>query len=397
MVYGVTTWLDRAMESPRDLTHIGRGGVRRVTRAAIFAVAPLGLLLPVATACAPAPTFAVNSTVDADDATPGDAVCETATGNGICTLRAAISEANAAGTHVEITVPPGTYPVKEAQSTPEDDVNAVGDLDITGDVRIVGTGMPVVDAYASAGVRLVDVWGTASIEGMKFTGGNAYDDVGGDFRTFGSLTLVGSVVAQGSALYAGGGVAVLAGTATILRSFVGNNNAGAGAGVSVSGGAQLLVADSTFRNNNADYGAISNEGFAVLIHVTFVDNVGGNAALIYTPPSGVTTVAASVLDRFSGTDCVTSGSLLSAGYNLMQDDNNCLSSAAATDVSVPVISFGAGTGSPVSLPLLTAAGFDVIPAGTANLCDTAGLFPTDQRGTARPVGAGCEIGSVENP
>lgn len=39
-------------------------------------------------------TFTVNTTADDPDATVGDGICETAPGNGICTLRAAIAEAN---------------------------------------------------------------------------------------------------------------------------------------------------------------------------------------------------------------------------------------------------------------------------------------------------------------
>lgn len=46
-------------------------------------------------AALPAATFTVNNAGDGSDATPGDGVCETAAGNGICTLRAAIEEANA--------------------------------------------------------------------------------------------------------------------------------------------------------------------------------------------------------------------------------------------------------------------------------------------------------------
>jgi CSLREA domain-containing protein len=41
-------------------------------------------------------TFTVNSTGDGTDTQPGDGICETAPGNAICTLRAAILEANAA-------------------------------------------------------------------------------------------------------------------------------------------------------------------------------------------------------------------------------------------------------------------------------------------------------------
>ncbi|HLF22534.1 MAG TPA: CSLREA domain-containing protein, partial [Burkholderiales bacterium] len=39
-----------------------------------------------------AAVFTVNSTVDAVDFKPGDGVCETALGNGVCSLRAAIQE-----------------------------------------------------------------------------------------------------------------------------------------------------------------------------------------------------------------------------------------------------------------------------------------------------------------
>src|SRR5205823_14025312 len=41
-------------------------------------------------------SFIVNNNGDAGDANLGDGICETATGNGVCTLRAAIHEANAA-------------------------------------------------------------------------------------------------------------------------------------------------------------------------------------------------------------------------------------------------------------------------------------------------------------
>ena len=42
--------------------------------------------------CANATVFTVNSPADVDDANHGDGICETATGNGVCTLRAAIEE-----------------------------------------------------------------------------------------------------------------------------------------------------------------------------------------------------------------------------------------------------------------------------------------------------------------
>ncbi len=46
---------------------------------------------------APLATLTVNNTGDGADITPGNGICETGTGTGICTLRAAIQEANALG------------------------------------------------------------------------------------------------------------------------------------------------------------------------------------------------------------------------------------------------------------------------------------------------------------
>ena len=44
---------------------------------------------------APGTTFTVNSTGDLPDADPEDGLCQTANGNGECTLRAALEQANA--------------------------------------------------------------------------------------------------------------------------------------------------------------------------------------------------------------------------------------------------------------------------------------------------------------
>jgi uncharacterized repeat protein (TIGR01451 family)/CSLREA domain-containing protein len=56
----------------------------------------LALMLPLAGLAYADDPFIVNSTGDGGDANPGDGTCETGSGNGICTLRAAIEESNAA-------------------------------------------------------------------------------------------------------------------------------------------------------------------------------------------------------------------------------------------------------------------------------------------------------------
>jgi len=76
-------------------------GIMRSTRT----VGALFCLAVTCPAIATASTFVVNSTLDAVDFNLGDGVC--ATSGGVCTLRAAIQEANIfAGPHV-ITLPAG--------------------------------------------------------------------------------------------------------------------------------------------------------------------------------------------------------------------------------------------------------------------------------------------------
>src|SRR5947208_9511102 len=80
--------------------------------------------------------FLVNSTDDAPDAVPGDGIC--ATLSELCTLRAAIMEANQLpGAHT-ITMPGGIYHLTMAGA--DEDYAATGDLDIRNELVIIGAG-----------------------------------------------------------------------------------------------------------------------------------------------------------------------------------------------------------------------------------------------------------------
>src|SRR5438105_10367963 len=81
--------------------------------------------------------FVVNSTGDGDDAFPGDGNCETQVGNGVCTLRAAIEEANAhaGGDGISFSIPTtdpgysnGVWTVRLTKALPNvsDSVNITG-------------------------------------------------------------------------------------------------------------------------------------------------------------------------------------------------------------------------------------------------------------------------------
>src|SRR6185503_4157155 len=87
-----------------------------------------------------AATFVVNDIDDVPDATPGDALCETAAGNGTCTLRAAVMEANALPGADVVTLPAGTYALTRQLEWMDPDTQADGDLDVTGSLDLVGAG-----------------------------------------------------------------------------------------------------------------------------------------------------------------------------------------------------------------------------------------------------------------
>lgn len=98
---------------------------------------PPGVYTAPPTAEAADEIFVVNSTADVVDATPGDGICATA--GSVCTLRAAVQEANALAGAQTITLPDtsGTPYVVSLTSTQED-AAATGDLDIIGSVTIPG-------------------------------------------------------------------------------------------------------------------------------------------------------------------------------------------------------------------------------------------------------------------
>src|SRR5262245_54644254 len=82
-------------------------------------------------------TFTVDDVADAVDATPGDGVCQT--GAGVCTLRAAIQEANALPGPDRIEcLDKLTGTVTLAIPGAAEDLGATGDLDIRDDLAIDG-------------------------------------------------------------------------------------------------------------------------------------------------------------------------------------------------------------------------------------------------------------------
>ncbi len=149
-----------------------------------------------------AATFVVNTTNDTVDATPGDGTCADAATQ--CSLRAAISEANALAGDDIITLPAGSY--TQTLVAANEDLNAGGDFDITSNITINGAGAinTNIQANAAAGAateRVVNIRASAivtlsgvTIRNGRFTGTMAANTRGAGIENLGTLTLNNSIV-----------------------------------------------------------------------------------------------------------------------------------------------------------------------------------------------------------
>ena len=211
--------------------------------------------------------FVVNSTADAVDSKPGDGVCATAAG--VCTLRAAIQEANGHAGKDSITLPAGTYLL----SIPGrgEDAAAAGDLDITDDLVLDGAGAEstIVDGaqldrvfHVDPGLKEISV----ELHGITIRNGKsvlisfvlsdggglllgAPYTLGGPYPS-GSVTLVDCVVRDNSTEGGGGGLGNNAGTMTLIRTQVLSNLSGRGAGgIANTDLGKLTLIDSTVADN----------------------------------------------------------------------------------------------------------------------------------------------------
>lgn len=132
-----------------------------------------------------AATFAVGSGRDAADIAPGDGVCDS--GDGTCTLRAAVQEANALPGADTITLAAQKYSIASTA------------LSIADDLVIIGPGAALCTIRGKRKTRLfrIDSGVQAVLSGMTLEGGIA--EYGGTILNEGSLQLVHAVVRRSQA------------------------------------------------------------------------------------------------------------------------------------------------------------------------------------------------------
>ncbi|MDH3670994.1 MAG: DUF11 domain-containing protein [Gammaproteobacteria bacterium] len=367
-------------------------------------------------------TFIVNSTADVPDVTPGDGICADASSN--CTLRAAVQEANALAGTDAITLGAATYTLTGAAA---DDLALSGDLDITQDVTVTGTGTTNTFINGGSVDRVFDIdpsgtGVTVTISNLTVQNGNVPGESGGGIRNRGTLSLSATTLSSNVTGIDGGGILNL-GTLTLTNSTLINNNASGngGGGIFNGSGNTLTVTTSTLTNNDAtgtgtDGGGMFNAGSAIFTNSTITDNTasdagGGifnatgatvtvnnattsnNSAAINNGGgilnNGTATLTNTIVANNVGNNC--SGTIISGGNNL--DSANTCGFTGAGDITNrnPLLGVLASNGGPTQTRALS-VGSPAIDSGSNATCPT-----TDQRGVARPfpVAGICDIGAFE--
>ena len=320
-----------------------------------------------------------------------------------CALRAAVTAAEASSaSQVTVSLLPGTFDLTVGALVVSPRVGQT--------ITLLGggtsAGATVIEQTGSAGAVIVgnsSSAGPVNLSMLEVTGGRA--SVGAGIRvTAGSaLTLDDSIVTGNSASFSGGGIDTN-GTLVVENSLiVGNTVNGFGGGIDnfSETGQGVTVENSTIANNAAtgDGGAIYNGAILQISNSTIAGNsAGGHGAAV---GGGGFTLSGSILANdttFSGggTNCQSTATVTSGGYDLTDDASCGLSTGAHDQLSTnPRLATSAGE------PLVAGNGG---PTGTVALASTspaigaelAGCPSTDQRGAARTAGTGpCDEGAYQ--
>ncbi|MBI3241963.1 MAG: CSLREA domain-containing protein [Chloroflexi bacterium] len=387
------------------------------------------------------PGFTVNSTLDEPDSKPGDGLCQS-TPSGVCTLRAAIMEANANDEADTITLPPGEYDLTLVGS--DEDAAFTGDLDLTSEIAVAGAVAEetIINAFGLDGTdrvfHIVDEV-EVSISGVTIRGGDAEGSGGGILNAGGDLKISDSIISNNVARSLGGGIAN-GGVLTIIRSTIADNAAISGevigngssilpisntaaqafaqgggiynigqltltesilhlnssfngGGLSNDRGGSAELTNVTLSENTADNvgGGIYDSGPAKLINVTVHGNLAGEAGggifVLFSAKPGVSVVNSLISNNKIG-NC--SGSVVSGGFNIDSDGTcnlNDKGDLAKIDPRLEPLADNGGLTLTHALPKDSPA----LNAGDAAACP-----PTDQRGEKRNDGK-CDIGAYEFP
>jgi CSLREA domain-containing protein len=343
-------------------------------------------------------SITVNNTGDGSDASAGNGICETATGNGICTLRAAIQEANA------IPASAGTINIGFSVNGTITPATSALPL-ITHDVNITGPGANLLTVNGSNLAAVFDIpnANTVGMSGITITGGNGTSLVAGGINNSGSLTLNGVAITGNNGKQAGG-IENFGAVLTVNNSTISGNTAtlpsgcnnGGGIADSNNGAHTINITNTTISGNSANSagGACNNDGAIMMFGggtmtitgSTITNNTSGNStSAAVNRNTGTVVVRDTIIAGNVGNASIpdVAGAFTSSGFNLIGNVGAATGFTQLTDQT--------GNSTPLD-PKLNALGSNGGPTQTHSMqagspaIDKGSAFgsPADQRGSTRP-------------
>jgi hypothetical protein len=301
----------------------------RVLAAALLALSATAVILVVGTTRSRAqtqPTFTVVEPTDAPDAQL-NGVCAS-TNQGLCTLRAAVQEAEFAGGgrivlsagvgDYRLTIPAGPEadPFLPCPAQPPGPsscpTNRTGDLDIRTYVRVIGSG-PADSVIDGANInRIFDVHagGRLWLQDTTLQNGKAdfdqatYHEHGGAIHNHGRLDLDR--------------------VAVINSSSTSTSHAWGGGGITNAGEAQLVNVTIARNSTDAQGGGIENRSELRTLNVTVTENsapAGKGGGIFFAPAPSVRMITADAIVALNrpGADCSGKPKIISSGANFGSD------------------------------------------------------------------------------
>jgi CSLREA domain-containing protein len=219
------------------------------------------------------------------------------------------------------------------------------------------------------------------------TGNTAGGDGGGIYDNGLLVTLTNITVGGNTAGAAGNGGGLFTSGVQIAISgttFSGNSTGGSG-GAIYNNGIGGPLTNVTVSGNTSPTAVVFNFGETLsFVDSTIASNTGGG---IQTQTGSATTLTNTIVAN-NGTNCAGTGTTTNGGTNLQFPGSSCGVNIPTAD---PLLQALANNGGPTMTMALTASS-PAIDAGTTGCPPTPA---TDQRGVARPQGAGCDIGAFE--
>jgi hypothetical protein len=340
----------------------------------------------------------------------------------LCTLRAALEAAHsfdgipAGAESVVVSLPAGHYALESARPLPVGDELAeacrggggtAGLCPLT--LQGAGAGASVIDAAGATGLLTVAKGaGPITVAGVTLTGssaaGGAIEDEEGAPLLVRDSVLQGNaggavrleraaMTISGSALQGNGGAAHLsAGSLTLERSSVTGTTAAAA--IDATEGANLALVDTTVAANEAGAALAAGAGASLDVRWSTID--GGAGTAVRATGAESISLEGAILTGAAALACQGQETVATPGANVLHGGGSgCTVAGIAPSGADPLLGAPTQSGLVTVLPLLR--GSPALNAGSAS-CPGSAVegVALDERGMARPQGAGCDLGAFES-